>query len=530
VSPQDTAQRSESAETTWHRLSPRMLLVHPVVEVGKALPVLVGIFLAGSVHGNQLPGLIATGAVVALSLTRWFTTQLRVTPDSVELRHGLVRRKTRAASRDRIRTVDVTSHLLHRALGLTRVVIGTGTNDRKGGGRLSLDGLRRPTALALRDELLHRRDTTTAMSLAKTDGQLELARLDPRWIRYAPFSLSGVITGLVLWGFYWRVQGESGVDLLHVGPLRTVSDFIERQPATTIALLVAAGVILFVSLTSTIGYVLAFWNFRLVRNQGGTIQVSRGLLTTRTTSIERRRLVGVEISEPLPLRLVSAARTSAVATGLRVGRGAERGGEVLLPPAPKDAAESAGALVLDGSPALTTALRAHPFAALQRRVNRAVFGGTTLLSASVAAWQWGAPPWVIGFGVAALCSSVVLGVDGYRNLGNALSDGYLVTRWGSLVRRRVAIAEDSVVGWGLESTYFQRRLGLVSLTAASAAGRQGYRVRDVTPDEALGVVGEVTPELLAQFRRADPAGARLDGTVSAVDPECRIQRDRRGHQ
>jgi putative membrane protein len=491
---------ADPVEATWHRLSPRMLLVHPVVEVGKALPVLVGIFLAGSVHGNQIPGLIATGAVVALSLTRWFTTQLRMTADSIELRHGLVRRKTRAASRDRIRTVDVSSHLLHRALGLTRVVIGTGTNDRKGGGRLTLDGLRRGTAVALRDDLLHRRSATT-VSLHKTDEQWELARLDRRWIRYAPFSLSGVITGLVLWGFYWRVQGESGVDLLHVGPLRTVSDFLERQPATTLAVVIAAAVVVFVALTSTIGYVLAFWNFRLLRHDGGTVQVTRGLLTTRTTSIERRRLAGVEISEPLTLRLVGAARTSAVATGLRVGRGAERGGEVLLPPAPKFAAEAAGALVLDGSPALTAALRVHPYAALRRRVNRAVLCGTALFSVSVAAWQWGAPVWVVGFGVAAVFLTVLLGVDRYRSLGHTLSDGYLVTRWGSLVRRRVTLAQDSVVGWGLRSTYFQRRLGLVSLMATTAAGRQGYQIRDVAPDEALGLLGAVTPDLLVQFRQ-----------------------------
>jgi putative membrane protein len=360
-----------------------------------------------------------------------------------------------------------------------------------------VDGLPRATALALRDDLLHR--AGAAPIRVDKPATRELARLQPRWIGYAPFSLSGVITGLVLWGFYWRVQGESGVNLLNVGPLRTLSDLLRRQPAATLAVVVTAGVLIFVAVTSTLGYLLAFWNFRLVRHDGGTIQVSRGLLTTRTTSIERRRLVGVEICEPLALRLVGAARTTAIATGLRVGRGTERGGEVLLPPAPRAAAESAAALVLDGSPAITAALRRHPHAALRRRVNWAVLSGGALLSISVAAWQWGAPGWVVAVGAGALCASVALGIDRYAGLGHTRSDGYLVSQWGSLVRRRIALAEESVVGWQLRSTYFQRRLGLTTLTAATAAGRQGYRIRDVRPETALALIGAATPALLTQF-------------------------------
>ena len=143
---------------TWHRLSPRMLLVHPVIEIGRALPALVGIVLAGSSrHHGSWWGPAAAGAVALFSLTRWFTTRLRITPEQVQLRHGLLRRRTIATSRNRIRTVDVTAHLLHRLLGLARVVVGTGINDRKGEGRIVLDGLSAAGAAALRDELLHHR-------------------------------------------------------------------------------------------------------------------------------------------------------------------------------------------------------------------------------------------------------------------------------------------------------------------------------------------------------------------------------------
>src|SRR5439155_26278935 len=112
-------------------------------------------------------------------------------------------------------------------------------------------------------------------------------------------------------------------------------------------------------IASTIGYLLAFWNFRLTRHPSGTLHVRRGLITTRSTTIEERRLRGVEISEPLLLRSVRGARVLAIATGLRVGRGAERGGSLLLPPAPHTEAVRVAALVLGSDAAFTAPLVAH---------------------------------------------------------------------------------------------------------------------------------------------------------------------------
>jgi putative membrane protein len=492
-----------SADATWHRLDPRMLLIHPVVEVIRALPAIAGLFLAGSSRHDPSWGLIGTGVVAALSLSRWFTTRLRITPDSVQLRHGLVRRRTTSAARDRIRTVDVTAHALHRLLGLSRVVIGTGSNDRRGDGRLVVDGLRNDTAAALRDQLLHRATAAPSAAVAPAPpAELELVRLAPGWIRYAPFTLSGVLTGLVIWGFYWRLQGESGVDLLRAGPLRTVSDALRAMPTAAAVLAVLAALVVFVAITSTVGYVLAFWRFRLVRHPGGTLQVTRGLLTTRATSIERRRLVGVAVSEPLPLRAVGAARVTAVATGLRVGRGAERGGEVLLPPAPRAVAVAVAARVLDGSPAVDAPLRPHGRPALRRRLLRALAGGAVACTAGVAARLADAPGWLPVAGLALLALGVPLGLDRYRSLGHALTAGCLVTRTGSLVRRQATLETPAIIGWNLRASFFQRRAGLVTLTATTAAGRQGYQVVDVPAAEALALAATVSGPLVDQFRRA----------------------------
>jgi putative membrane protein len=109
----------------WRRLDPRMLLVHPVLELFKFLPVLVGIFVVGSSNGGGLWQLFGVGIPVALGVVRFLTTTYRITPTQVELQRGLLSKKVLTARLDRVRAVEVTSSPIHRLLGLAKVEIGT---------------------------------------------------------------------------------------------------------------------------------------------------------------------------------------------------------------------------------------------------------------------------------------------------------------------------------------------------------------------------------------------------------------------
>jgi putative membrane protein len=488
----------------WRRLSTRMLLIHPVQELPRALPALIGVFAAGSSSGRG--GLWAAAGVaiaVGLGMVRWFTTRYRVTEDRVEVRQGLLRRRLLAVSRDRVRSVDVTSHAMHRLLGLTRVTVGTGRSDREGGGSVRLDGLTAQDAVRLREELLHRDAATPATETteaADRHPEIELARLDPTWVRYAPFTLSGAVAVGAAAGFLVNAANEAHVGTNDFGPLRRLTDQLGRAPLALAVVEIAALVLAVVAVASTVGYALAFWNFRLTRRPGGTLHVTRGLITTRATTIEERRLHGVEISEPLLLRLVRGARCVAIATGLRVGRGAERGGSLLLPPAPRREAERVGAAVVGSEAPLRCPVQQHGASARRRRHTRAL-GGWALLVVAVAAVSaladWPGWPWQVA--LALLPAAVALAADRYASLGHAIAATSLVARAGSLVRRRYVLAADGIIGWNLERSFFQRRSGLATLTATTAAGRQHYDVQDVDVVEAVHVAEELVPGLLEPF-------------------------------
>lgn len=504
-----TAEAVTVAEPPWTRLNVRMLLVNIVSDVIRAAPALLALLLAGGKSGQgAIWSLVAAGIAVLSGATRWATTRYRITGSQVQLRTGLLRRRRMTVPLDRVRTVDVQATLMHRLVGLTRVRLGTGRADNEKERHLTLDGLSPEQAATLRADVLHRHPAGAASATQAPVGEadpvrpaeeVELARLDPGWIRYGPFTLTGFLTLLAVAGLAWRVINEAHVNPDRYAAVRGVRHHVHDTSPILLAVQAALSLAVLVAVLSTFGYVLAFWRFRLTRTAEGTVHVSRGLLTTRATTIESRRLRGAELSEPLLLRLVHGARVIAVATGLRVGRGAERGGEILLPPAPKAVAvDVAAAICRTDQPGLAT-LRAHPEAARRRRFTRAGLAIIALAAAIVGLGAKGAPAAILVLlGLAAL-ALVPVAFDRYRSLGHVLVAGFLVVREGTIVRRRVAMETDAIIGWNLRTSWFQRRAGVTTLTATTACGRQKYRALDLSAAEAVPFAETATPGLLSPF-------------------------------
>ncbi len=519
-------QDSGQADESWRRLSPRMLLVHPVRELTRYIPALVGLVVAGrSVGGGEMWWLGPLGVVmvIALSVLRWATTRYRITPEQVQLRTGLFQRKTVAAPADRVRSVDVTASPLHRLLGLAKVDIGTGSQrsaSRSGSG-LTLDSLPTAEAAALRAELLHRALSPSVDERAgsspnqpgglpfdvvpfgdvpvASDPDIELVRLDPSWVRFAPFTMSGVLAAAAILGLGWNLLDQMNVTPSDVGPVRGFVDHMEQTAIWLGILQVVVALATTVTALSIGGYVLSYWGFRLTRHAQGSLHITRGLLTTRATSIEERRLLGVELGEPLLLRAVHAARLSGITTGLESRGRAGGGSSLLLPPAPLAVARALATQILRDPAPVEALLTAHGPAARRRRFLRVLQPVFVLMvGAGVAIWSGGSL-W-LGLGVAlTIPFAVLLAADRYRSLGHALSGGALVTQQGSLGRRRDVLACDGIIGWNLRQTYFQRRAGLATLTATTAAGRQRYAVTDLPLSMAVALGNRALPGLLGDF-------------------------------
>lgn len=525
-------------QARWLRLSPRSLIVRPLTDLARLLPLLAGLLiLHARTGGGLLWGVLASVFAVVTGVVHWVTTRYLVTDERVYLRRGLLNQKRLSVARDRIRTVDVTAHLLHRALGVCRVTIGTGRNDFRSGESFHLDGLTRSDADSLRCLLLARpgsagpataagwgeaattgapggltAEPAVAGPAGGTAGQErevrgtaghggELARLQLSWLRFAPLTLTGMVVLGVLFGSVVQLTNATDVNLASTGPVRqVVADYAALSVVQRILVGSVVAIVGYV-IVATAGYVAVFWDFRLARQGTDTLRVTRGLLSVRATTIALSRLRGVEISESLLLRAARGARCIAITTGLRVGRGAEHEGSVLVPPAPRDVVLDVAATVLAVPGELCSGpLERHGPAARRRRYTRALAGAVMIVAvtgAAVRAQHGPAWAWIASF--ALLPAAAALAADRYRSLGHRLAAGWLVTRTGTLARRRNIIATDAIIGWRVHQTWFQRRQGLITLTATTAAGEQHYSVRDVPVEQGLAIAATATAGLMRPF-------------------------------
>ncbi|GGM72705.1 hypothetical protein GCM10012275_49200 [Longimycelium tulufanense] len=495
-------------EPDWHRLDARMMAVKPVTEAaGLLLPVILVMFVGG-LSPWKLWGAAAVAAALVLSgLFRWLTTSYRISETHVQLHSGLLVRKERSVPRDRLRTVDVTSDLIHRVFGLSIVKVGTGRNDGAGSeDELTLDAVSAAEAERLRQVLLRRAPAreTAPDEERPAGGNPPLAALDHRWLRYAPLTLSGLVAVGAMTGGAFQLLQQLDIDPRHFGPLEEAV----RWAAET-ALPVVVGAVVLVLLALVIGgafviYVVQYWHFRLTREDDGTLRVRRGLLTTRSVSIEEQRLRGVSLSEPLLLRAGGGARCGAVGTGLGTGEGSE----LLLPPAPlSEAHRVAGEVLRCDPPPTTTSLRRHPAAARQRRLIRALVPSLVVAVVLAAgAWIGWLPHWPWLVAVVAVPFFAWLGLDRYRNLGHALTSRYVVSRGGSLLRTTVALQRTGVIGWRIRQSFFQRLAGLATIGAVTAAGEGVYEVLDVDLGDGLALADAAVPDLLAPFLETPEPG------------------------
>jgi len=503
---QAIGQRELARDADWRHLDARMLLVHPVNELVRFLPLIVGVFLLGSSSEGDPWHYLGVAIPIALGLWRFASTSFRITGSQIELRRGLLGRSVLTAPLDRVRTVELTASPIHRVLGLAKVEIGTGSGTRNGDNRLVLDSLGAAEGRRLRADLLHSAPpsaaaapATAAVPVAPAEAGV-IMRLDPAWLRYAPLTTSGLVIALAALGGSSQFLGDL------IDRAANASSVDEQVGALPLAVSVPAGVVVFLAVTSVLaiaGYVLTNWGFTLSRDASGrSFHVRRGLLTTRETSIDVDRLRGLEVHEPLGLRLAGGGRLTAVVTGL--GRRSE-GSTALVPPAPRAVVIGVGEQVLGeprpGAPGpLAVGLVSHGPAARRRRYLRALVPTSLLPVALAALWlAAGWPWWPVVVALLAPPAGLWLAHDRYAGLGHALTGRYLVVRSGSFRGRRDALQRSGIIGWNIQQTWFQRRAGLVTLSATTAAGKQVYHVFDVPEQTAIALADAAVPGLVGQF-------------------------------
>lgn len=481
-------------DVPWRRLSPRMIAVDLARTVISVSPSLVAFVLldvsVGWGTGGALVALAVIGVVGAgQDALRWVTTRYRLTEDHVERSTGLFVRRYRRIRRERIRSVDVDARLRHRIAGLRVVLVGAGQQSAASESALALDAVVRADAEALRDRLLDDDG-------AERDDRQVLATFRLWWI---VFNVVGVWAFLMAAGLLWG--GGFFLSAFGLDPFGWAAGlvgwgglgWVERTALVT-GVMVVVGVV-----GLAIAYVTQYWSFELARVPGREttqLRTRHGLLRTREVNRDDRRLRGVMVSEPVLWRWMRLAEVEVITTGLSIWNANQPAS--ILPRAPRSVVRGVASQVLGVDPdPVSAGLDRQPARALRRRLVWACATTAAVLATlGYVVATTALPTRVLWIGLLLLPVALGAAVVAYRALGFGIVGAYAVVRSGLLSRRTAVVQRSAVSTIVVRESLLQRRLGLRTVTLATAAGWGGYTAPDLDADAAVTFAAQAAPGLL----------------------------------
>ncbi len=499
--------------TDWRRLSARVIWVDLARSILTMLPTVIAVAFVGvePSFSTLWPLLLVAGwgtfGAIA-DVIRWAFTRYRVTPSEIERRTGLFVRRHRSVRRDRIRSVDTSAKLRHRITGLRVVSVGAGQNVASGEAALDLDALTKADAALLREELLGL-DSPAPMSQGSAFEEVSaepvpgesatvIATFRPWWVVYNMFSIWAYLTAAgLLWGAFWLAT-TFGVDLWVLSSRLFDWESLGWMRGIGIAL-VAGGLIGAIGMG--LNFLAGYWRFELARVRtpsGSFLRTRRGLFSTREVNRDESRMRGMTISEPVLWRWMRMADTQVITTGLSIWD-AEQPSSI-LPRGPRSVAFRAARQVFGEDSPIGVPLARHPRAALRRRLWWATASALVLLGAIGYPLAVAAVPlwllWVLlGYWLLALLAAVIA----YRALGHTIHGAHLVVRSGLLSRATTALRRDAVSTIAVRQSILQRRLGLATVSAMTAAGWSIYEALDVAERESVAFAAQAAPGLIDEF-------------------------------
>lgn len=326
-----------------HRGSALSLITGAVSGLGVAFGVSL-VAIVRTVGGNvvkDLPGVIAIAiAIVALSVVSsvitWRTRTWELTDAGIMLRSGLVTSRQLQVPYEHIHTVNMSSSLVERVLGLMTLDLDTGAASSEGEAT-RIRGLQAGMAEALREELFRRKaavladqglDARTADADASAEADDEASPTAPAPSPDACYTLTTaqlVFAALtearvVAQAVAFLILIVQGINLLQESELVNLSDVAGDIAVLPVALLIGVAALL-LALALIVGFAISFVmsligyaGYRAER-AAGRISVERGLLSRTSHTVALERIQSINIRQGLIRQLIGYAEVRASVVG-----------------------------------------------------------------------------------------------------------------------------------------------------------------------------------------------------------------------
>jgi putative membrane protein len=444
-----------SDQTPWRRLHPASIWVNALPRTLKAFGAMWWLLIPFVMGDTQVVfGIVELVILVVIlgsglisSFFHYTTLRYRLHEGMLEIRYGLLNRRSRRLDPHRIQNIELVKNPLHKAFSLVELRVETAGEARVEG---LLSALTEEEATRLRSAMEDIRSERSPEAQAIEEQEI----LSVSLMELLAFGLSasmrtyGIAVLVVLSAAQMLRENESG--LLHEWSTKLGSGF-----------LLAVGVLaIFVAFLSVVlKGIVRHWNHRLVKEPYG-VRTEEGLFTRRKVEIPFAKVQVLKVKEPLLRRLMNYGSVHVETAGLGSVKEGLFSAETVVPMVHRS----------ELNPALRAAsptLEADPWSMVLKRpakkaLNRARIVGCLEMAPVVLVVS------VLYFPMGLLSLALFLWVFFWSHLywsryGWALTEDYLVVQRGVVERETRIMARDKVQALHVFQGPLMRGYGLARL-------------------------------------------------------------------
>lgn len=261
---------------------------------------------------------LAIGAILVITIVIGVLTWLRftyeVTDDELHIKQGILVRKDRYISKNRIQSIDLTQGIFHRPFGLTRVDIETAGSDKDVDASLSAVHL--SEGRRVKNELKGLVETGETKTEAEKQYPKRTITNRSLFIAGATSGSIGIIIGL--FGLLFSQLENMIPDYVYeVG-----AEWLLAQAIITLVVL-AIFIVVFLWLLGILGTFIKYGSFQITRFDDELL-ITRGLLEKKQMTIPLKRIQAVGIEEGLTRQPFGLATVYVVIAGGEIGKTADQ--------------------------------------------------------------------------------------------------------------------------------------------------------------------------------------------------------------
>lgn len=228
--------------------------------------------------------------MISYSVASWYRYTYRIEEDELRIEYGILIRKKRFISINRIQSIDLTASVIHRFLKLVRVKIETAGSGL--GSEASLTAVKLSEGEQLRSELKRER-----VSADQTEEVVE-NQAPVRKITFKRLFLSGTTSGSI--GIIAAIFAFVFSEMEQFIPDNIYESTINWVIGLSIVILIVLGVLVLILLwvLGIAGTMIKYGNFTITKNEK-ELFITRGLLEKKQLTIPLSRIQAVGIEESL---------------------------------------------------------------------------------------------------------------------------------------------------------------------------------------------------------------------------------------